>query len=375
MSTTLPAFDVDAICHEAEWTRPVSTSLTVLAGALENEANLEPKAKNAVRSSLVGALRTQARLDRLVAQLPGVSEIAIDRPVFIIGLPRTGSTLVHNLLAQHPDLRVPSLWELLYPVPPGPGGTEESSLVEAAQAYVDEYYRVAPDLRFVHFLDARRPDECHRLMGNTFESKVFEMRYDVPSYATWLRDHDLADAYRMHRLQLQAILSRRGGNVIVLKDPFHLWSLDALVSVYPEARFIHLHRNLVSVVASTSSLCAVVRGARTGAVDRLAIGRQWTAEIARAVGDGSAGRESLRDRPVLDVFYRDMMGDIMGTMGAICNFIGAAITPPAARRMGAYLAEAEQRGHGHHHYNSEDFGLDPDHIRARFRPYSERYGV
>jgi hypothetical protein len=351
-------------------------ALEVLAGALDREARLTFHGRPAVRQGLVNHLANRLHLAENARRHPGILQVGIERPVFIIGLLRTGSTLLHNLLAQHPDLRVPLLWELGTPASPGADPAAEADLVRATQAYVDDYFYVAPRLKAVHFLDALRPDECHRLLGNAFRSMVFEMRYDIPSYARWLTRQDAAEAYRYHRQQLQHILWRKPGRPVVLKCPFHLWNLPALLAAYPDARLVHLHRDPARVIPSTCSLCVVVRGARAATIDLHGIGRKWLEATAAAL-DRLQGfrRESWPEARFLDVQYDELTRDTFGTLRRICDFAGAPLTPPARRSIEAWLARNPQEKHGPHRYTPEQFGLDPQLLKERFAGYRRDYGV
>lgn len=364
-------------------------ALGVLTDALERQARLTPPGRQAVRRGLASALGVQAELAEAIARHPEISTVPLSRPVFITGLLRTGTTLIHNLLAEHPGLCVPALWELMYPVSNGTGATVDGEvLANSAQKYVEEYYRVAPDLPKIHFLDARRPDECHRLTGNAFTTMVYEMRYRVPDYAAWLDEHDHRPAYRFHRAQLQAILWRRSGpgrtaespgsaeTPVVLKDPFHLWRLPALTEVYPEARIVHVHRDPAVTVPSTCSLCAAIRVARSGTVDTDEIGRQWLERVQTALEAVPKVRATaLADVPVLDVRYADLVADPLGTLGRICDFAGVPLTVRAEDRMRRYLIDNPADRHGRHRYAAADFGLDETELRRRFADYRDRYGV
>lgn len=347
--------------------------LSVVAAALDTEARLSESGRRAMRDTLVGSLVTQTKLARQVARHPEIEQAPFPRVVFILGLLRTGTTLVHNLLAEHPDLRAPALWELMFPVD---SGEEPDVLADRAQSYVEEYYRLSPTLPMIHFLDARRPDECHRLTQNAFHSMVYEMRFRVPSYSRWLAEQDMTEAYRYHRAQLAQILWRRPAPAVVLKCPFHTWNLAALARAYPGAYFVHMHRDPVSVVVSTCSLCESVRGARSDSVDRAEIGAQWLDNIDRGARLASADRRgALAGRPVLDVRYGDLTADTLGTLGRICDFIGVPLTGAAEQRMTQYLTGNPQHKRGVHQYTPEQYGLTPESIRTRLADYRDEFGV
>lgn len=378
--TGILALTADSILAEAAERAGVGTddfhfeeSLARLADALARQARLTPAGAPIVRSSLVATLEKQAALDRLIDRHPEILRTPVPRPVVITGLLRTGTTLVHNLLAQHPGLRVPALWELMNPATErlDPAGYEY--LADRTQAYVDDYNKVSPALPKIHFLDARRPDECQRLVGNTFASMVYEMRYRVPSYGAWLAGRDLTEEYRYHRRQVQAILWRTPGAPVVLKCPFHLWSLPALMAVYPDARVVHLHRDPGETVPSTASLCAAIRVGRSDRVDRDEIGRQWLTRIEPVITDVGATRRAVPAGQLLDLRYRDLVGDPVAQVARICDFAGVTMTAAAETAMRAFLAGNGPAKHGRHSYTPAEFGLDAADLSRRFGDYRQTF--
>lgn len=347
--------------------------LEVLTGSLAAEARLTGPGAAAVAAGLRSALAGQLRLDRAYAERPGIAAVPVDRPVFVIGLLRTGSTLVHNLLGLHPGLRTPAMWEQVNPV----GGEDPAArarLVAGTERYVQEYYQVAPRLPAIHFLDARRPDECHRLTAPTFATMVYTMRYRVPSYGRWLAGQDLSWTYDYHREVLRAILWRRPGGRFVGKDPFHLWSLPALHAAYPDARYVHLHRDPVEAVPSTCSLCAAIRPARSDRVDLAEIGRQWVAEVDEGLRRVAAARSGpLAAAPVLDVRYQDLVADPVRTLGTILDFVGEPATAEVERRARDWMAADARHRPAGHRYTAADFGLSAAELSRRYADYRETY--
>jgi Sulfotransferase family len=381
MSTVAP-LTIDALCTEAQRrlgpdgcdSFEFLEALEVLSDALEREAGISPANRGAVQEGLIGNLVIQGRARRNAELHPEITQVAIDSPVFIIGLMRSGSTLLHNLLSEHPGLRCPMLWELMMPAGERDAGSRQRAIT-AAQDYVVELWRNAPALPKIHYIDALRPDECHRLLVNTFESRILWLRYRVPSHASWLIGRDLAPAYEHHRLQLQNILWRVPGGTPVLKCPFHVWSLDALVRVYPDARFIYLHRDPTSVVASTCSLSAELRSARCDTVDRKEIGPFWLEQCAPVFEEPDAVRAPIMDSPVIDVRYPDLVCDPIGTAARICDFIGVPMTDEAAGAMRRYLTDNVQHKHGVHRYTAEEFGICAAEMDERFAQYRRTYDL
>lgn len=338
--------------------------LARLAEAIDAEAALTDGGRQRARESLISQLVTQIQATRLLAASPGLSPASGPAPLFITGLHRTGTTLLHNLLAEHPGIRAPRLWELLAPASPAATPGERAALIRSARRYVDEYYRAAPGFRAIHPLNAARPEECHRLIGTTFRADIYALRYHVPRYAEWLRDQDMREPYAYHRVLLSCVLARRPGPNVVLKCPFHLSHLDALAAVYPGARVVRLHRDPVTCLASVCSLTAQVRSARAAVVDSIEIGRHWLAHAERAL---SARRPA--ELSILDVRYADLLADPIAVAARVCSFAGIGFTRAAERRMRAIPAVTSSGGPHSHRYVPQDYGLDPTEIRERFAAY------
>lgn len=346
---------------------PFAGNLARLAAAIDEQARLSEAGRARTRSALVAALVTQANAARVVARDPQIRDIAI-QPIVITGLYRSGTTFLQHLLAQHPDLHSPQLWELMAPA----SDDDEATLIAAARAYVDEYYQAAPQFRAIHELGADLPEECHRLLGVTFASPIYALRYRIPDYADWLPKQDLRVAYAYHRLLLQCMMRRRTGGRVVLKCPTHLWQMKALAAEYPQATVVRLHRTPVVAVPSICSLTAVVRSARSDDVDRNEIGSYWLERVTVAV-EGLEEPVAVKEPP-LDIRYADLVADPLGTVERICDRVGVPMTAEARERMTAYLGRPGHAGRGNA-YTAEDFGLSNARLERHFTKYITAYGL
>ncbi|RIV41489.1 sulfotransferase family protein [Micromonospora radicis] len=337
-------------------------ALRRLVQAINDEARLTADGARVARASLVNSLRTQLRL---AARPPAGPPPAV---TVVTGLHRTGTTLLQSLLAAHPGVRAPQLWELLAPAAAQP----VDELVAAATRYVDEYYRAAPAFAAIHPLHARKPEECHRLIANSFHSEIFGLRYHVPGYLDWLARQDHGPAYALHRAQLAAIVGGGRTGHVVLKCPFHLWHGADLAAAYPQARVVRLHRDPVATVASVCSLTRTVRAARSGHVDPYEIGAFWLDRTAAAV-PGLRGADAFAGLPVLDLRYRDLVADPMAALARVCAFAGLPFDATARRAVRDAARASSGSAPGRHQYRLTDYGLDEDRVRRRFADYRAAY--
>jgi hypothetical protein len=237
--------------------------------------------------------------------------------------------------------------------------------------------RLLPGFRAMHPMGARLPQECVAITAHEFASLLFHTTWRVPSYQAWLDGADLRPVYASHRRWLQYLQWRAPGERWVLKSPGHLWSLEALLAVYPDARIVQTHRDPRRVLASLASLVATLRSLASDSIDPSEIGADWAERLA----DGLRRCAEVRDSGVLplervvDVHYAELVGREIETVRWIYERFGLELPAQAEERMRRHLAAHPKDRHGAHRYSLEQSGLDPDRERRRFAFYSERFGV
>ncbi|NRA09937.1 MAG: sulfotransferase [Myxococcales bacterium] len=376
----LPDAGIEDFCHPALDGDSFLEPLDLVLGALEREAELNVMGRWLTRRFLLRVLEGRLQLVRYLHEDPGVCDEPIEKPLFVTGAPRTGTTILYALLARDANHRVPEGWELLRPVPP-PDPDPARFAADPRIALADRELRmpqtVVSDLLSIHPYGGRMPKECLSAMTFSFRSEEFTARYHVPSYEAWLQACDMRPAYAMHRLVLQ-ILQRRGRPAQwALKSPVHLHSLQALLSVYPDAQIAVTHRDPLKVLASLTSLIAVLRWAHSDRVDYAQLGaahaQRYGASLDRLAVETQGG--DLPSARMHHGRYADFLDDPLAATGRLYERFERPFPPALQEAMRETLAAPKQGERGEHDYAFEDLGLDRSAERARFRRYQQHFEV
>jgi hypothetical protein len=297
----------------------------------------------------------------------------------IVGQGRTGTTILHDLLAQDPATRVPLTWEVDRPCPPPETATYETDpRIDDVDAITSGVELLIPGFLAMHPMGARLPQECVRITVSDFRSVMFPTQYRVPTYGRWvLYEADMAPAYRWHRQFLQHLQSRHPARRWVLKSPAHIWCLRALLDEYPHALLVQTHRDPLRIIASLSSLIATLRGISS---DDTSI-PDAAAEFAEYIIEGLDRSVTARvdgtvdpDR-VVDLHFGAFMADPFATIHQVYDRLGLELGDETETRMRDFLARHPPDLHGTHRYSFADTGLDAGELRERSRRYQEYFDV
>lgn len=347
--------------------------LSRLVRSCLEEARLTVTGKLALRSDLLRTLCNRLKMERDRQLFPKIRYQPIQEPLFIVGLPRSGTTLLHTLLACDPNHRAPLTWEVMEPSPPSL--CNESQRTRRAAINLACLQWMAPGFRRVHAVGANLPQECVSLMSPSFLSDQFDTMYYVPSYRAWFLKQNLLPAYQYHHRFLQHLQQRRRARRWVLKAPAHMFALPTLLSIYPDARFIQTHRDPVQAIASVSSLIAILRAVFSDAVDPLQIGRDairyWSETLLKFLEQ----RDRLLRGRICDVRYTEIRRDPIGAIRRVYQYFGWSLSRDAERRMRIALAQQPKEQHGFHHYRATQFGLDAAPEAELFADYCERFDL
>jgi len=343
--------------------------LSRLLQSCDREARLNVIGKMAVRSDVVRILCNRLMLARDRQIYPEIARQEIRQPLFIVGLPRSGTTLLHILLAADPANRAPLTWEVMSPSPPT--SKDRRQRVRQAARNLATLRWLAPTFESVHPTGAELPQECVSLMSPTFMSDQFDTMYNVPSYREWFFNQDMRPAYEFHRRSLQHLQFRESSGRWVLKAPAHMFAASALLSVYPDARFVQVHRDPIAAVASVSSLVTILRRVFSDHVDPIQIGRDAMSYWALALKTFLPVRDQLPAERVCDLRYDDIRRDPIAAARGIYRHFGLPFSPEVENRMRAVLAQQNAQNNGVHRYNTAYFRLNQV---DGFSEYCARFG-
>jgi hypothetical protein len=351
----------------------------ILVRALDEEAKLHALGRAISRSDCLNWLENRLQITETRKRHPEISTAPVDRPLFITGLPRTGTSILHELLAQDPHHRAPLHWEVRSPCPaPDEASRASDPRIERAERQIQLWNQIVPEYGSMHELGARIPVECVQITAHEFVSEEILGRYQAPSYAAWYAQADVRPAYRFHRAMLQHLQWRCRRDRWVLKAPSHLPVLDALLDVYPDARIVLTHRDPLKILPSVASILYSTMWVRSDAIDADALLGWFTGETCLALLERAAAlRASGRVDPkqFFDVRYEDLVKQPIPTIAGLYAHFGIDFSADAERRMREYLADKPKGKHGEHRYEFAHTGFDLAAERERFRAYRERYGV
>lgn len=352
--------------------------LDILLRSFEEDAQLNLIGRITVHCEMVRVLCNRLRMQRDRLAFPGIAQEEIVKPIFITGLPRSGTTFLHALLSQDPASRAPRVWEVMHPSPPPETASYQvDPRIGRTRKELSWIDILMPDFEKCHTIEAVLPQECIAMTDHSFLSYVFESMYYVTSYRAWHDAQDKLWAYQYHRRFLQHLQWRCPGRHWVLKAPSHLMALDSLFQVYPDAQIVLTHRDPLKVLPSCASFAHVLRAPFTGPIDLKVLGaevsKRWT-DSALLVTRLRSERKELEGR-FCDVGYPDLIRDPMAAVRRIYRHFSRELSPEAVDAMQLFMARHPKDKGGVHQYSLEQFGLDPAVERRNFQTYTQYFGV
>jgi hypothetical protein len=344
-------------------------ALDVLCHSAAHDANLSMTGRLALRDQVTGALVTRLRRIDLHKTRPEIFRAPLVPPLIVLGLPRSGTTMLHRLLSLGPDARALYMWELREPIA-GPGPDDRR---RRAIAQIKLMKKMAPSLDAKHYIDIDEPEECVLLLDSSLRSPSFWMFSPVYSYIEWLKTQDPHGAYRVYREHIQIFQAQTPHQRLTLKAPAHAGCVDALHAAVPEAMMIHTTRDPEPVVASVNSLFYTILSIFTSKLDLERMARINVAVLREATERCIAMRDSLPKDCFTDVSYEDLLKDPIAAVAGIHRHFGLPFDPAFAGRMNEWLTNRPQHGFGTHDYSLEECGIERRWMHEQFRLYYETY--
>lgn len=352
--------------------------LARLIDSLENEANLSLLGRLVVRGDLLRTLENRLGLVDLLRRHPEIAAQPVERPIFVVGAPRSGTTIFHDLLAMDPANRVPLSWETCYPLPPPEAATFRSDpRIARVQADLDRVDRLLPEFKKMHPMGAERAQECVAITSHDLTSMIYQTQFDVPAYDRWVLDCDMKSALIWHRRFLQVLQWKAPGERWALKSPQHLWHIQHVHREYPDALFVQTHRDPMRVLVSISSLVATLRRLASDEVSLPRVAEYYARALAKGYDNTVAYRRSgrLPESQVVDLYFHDFIRDPVGTVRRAYEHFGLELSEASAGAMRSFLGANPADKHGRHEYRFADTGMDEREVRAMFRGYQSYFDI
>jgi hypothetical protein len=342
--------------------------------SLNTEADLSQMGAVIQHATISNALIQRLKIEETYARHPEMDDGIVGGPVFVIGLPRTGTTALSQLVAADPQFRSLRMWESQAPTPPPEAATQESDpRIAQAEAGLQMLNDMFPLMKSLYNSEPTAPTECQDLMGMSFRTFHFNGVVRVPGYLEWLMGCDMRETYLFHRRVLKLLQWHCPPNLWHLKTPVHVFALDALVETYPNAKFMWSHRDPARVMGSVCSLIRYVRSWSSDRDDPVELGAEqldsWSEGVRRAMDF----RRRVGDERFSDVAFSDLQADAVGTLAASYESLGLEFTDGAARSVEEWARAHKPGTRGSHDYDLADFGLTPESVRERFTEYLHTY--
>ncbi|MFV0646004.1 MAG: sulfotransferase family protein [Sphingomonadaceae bacterium] len=352
-------------------------ALTVICRSAREDLDLNPVGHRNLWYQILDHLIQRLRFVDLWKRHPEILDEKIEKPIFIVGLPRSGTTFLHQLLAQDAGMRVTPFWEELSPLPdhdPAIRPPEDDVLIERARKNIEGLREHAPGLLEMHQLAVDEPEEEIYLLGPAFASMVYEWVYIMPQYASWFARQDHTEGYRFFRQILQTLQWMRGGGRWLLKAPQHMEQIGPLLAVFPDALFVSTLRDPVTAATSVANLSAYGQRIRTDRPDPHAAGQSCVTIIERLVS-GLLADQPENDLRFLEVHFKDLMNDPLTAARQVFESAGLDLPEETVRAMQDYVTINDAKPRKSSDYAAEDFAINVPDLRKKISGYYQRYGV
>jgi hypothetical protein len=354
--------------------REYEAPLEVLASAVDGSEILSPVGRLMMHAQLLQLLKNRLLFTDLLARHPEIDDIEIARPIIICGLPRTGTTHLHNLMAADPALRSLPYWESLEPIPlPGEIDVDPDPRLARCEMGLQFVNQAMPHFKRMHEMTTWHVHEEIQLLAMDFSTMFFETVALLPQWRDYYMSHDQTPHYRYMKRVMKVLQFLRGGDRWVLKSPQHLEQFGPLFETFPDATFVVTHRDPATVVTSMATMAAYSARMYHDPVDPELFGRYWADRLEAMLRTCVRDRVRLPTEQSINVRFDEFMADDITMVRRIYNLAGQAFTEDVEAMMAAYMSDHPQGRHGRIDYRAEDVGLDRSLLERRFGFYADRF--
>lgn len=351
--------------------------LRKLVYSINNESGANPFGTLAVKGLIERLLYGRYMIEKELAAKPWIEKQEIKQPVFIIGMPRTGTTILHAMLHEDPNHRSPLAWECLLPYPAAtPETFRNNAQLATIEKEFSQLFKLVPDFKRKHYMEADAPQECLGITALDFNSFQFSAQLYLPSYMEWFfEESDMLGTMRFHKRFLQYLQSGGvKGERWLLKSPVHLMRLPEIFEVYPDACIIMTHRGPADIVSSTASLISSVRTLYSDNEDPRVTGEEQAMIWSKYFNRFIESRKKLnKEDQIIDLKFEDFVKDQTGVAKQIYDHFGWGLDRATIEKFKAFLGKNPKGKHGKHEYSLNDFDLEADKVSNLFSNYIEFY--
>ena len=328
-----------------------------------------------LQKGCIRAVKDRIRLQKAFQKNQEILNTPIEKPVFILGLPRTGTTFLQNLLFRNDQFRHLHYWEQVAIGPqPTHKNLQDNYIIKSCVSFVEKLKTITPEFFIAHEINPYGPEECNGLMERNFTSIIYFMFRNIPSYMEWFQAHDMTETYDYHKQQLQFLGYHFSKKQWVLKAPVHLFFLEYLFKTYPDARIVHLHRDPLEVIPSMASLVVISRQIHSNHVSVQETANQILDWVRKIITNSIAFRDETDSDQFLDLAYTDLVKDPLNTINQIYKWLGVDINNEIQSDISSWLENSKRKRVGKaHHYSLEQFNLTEKIIQNEFNHYYDQY--
>lgn len=350
-----------------------------LTSAIDQDSELTLFGQSSVRWDFIRLLRNADYVNNRLASHPQLAAAAIAAPIFILGLPRSGTSFLHSLLALDPANQVPRNWQTIYPAPRPPGfNPAADARVRKVEAQLQIFAAMAPGFNLAHPITADSPQECSEITSHSFQSLRFDTIFRVPSYLAWLDQRGHGDAFAFHKKFLQVLQEGIASPQWVLKCPDHVFAIPAILQTYPDARFVIVHRDPLKVFGSVAHLTEILRRPFVKNIDPHEIGEQVTARWITGAQNLVAfdQRADIAPARKINLRYDDLVADPLAWVARIYQHFGMNFSQASRAAMAAEIAAKPDGGYsGARRYALSRFDILPEILTPQFAPYMDYFHI